>query len=57
MQRGRAQQTAMPVNTRVSHSEAQKTLLACHFIVIIRGDTLDGVVGAGGEIENVSHAL
>jgi Transposase DDE domain group 1 len=41
----------------LSHSERQKTFLACHFIVIIRGDTLDGVVGAAGEIENVSHAL
>jgi hypothetical protein len=27
-----------------------------HFI-IIRGDALAGVVGAGGDMENVSHAL
>jgi hypothetical protein len=32
-------------------------LHACYFIIIIRGDALDGVVGAAGEIENVSHAL
>jgi hypothetical protein len=28
-----------------------------YFVIIIRGDTLDGVVGVGGVIENVSQAL
>jgi hypothetical protein len=35
----------------------RRPFLARHFIVIIRGDALDGVVGVGGVIENVSHAL
>ena len=30
---------------------------APYFVIIIRGEALPGVVGAAGEIENVSHAL